>query len=81
MVDDKPVICEVNSEALLRHGYGVNIMTDGDLAWQALQSGSYNLLNNRPEHARAFRRGTGPQGARRRGMDLPVVVILRPFGR
>lgn len=44
MVDDEPLICKISTEILLRRGYAVDIITDGNLAWQALKSTRYDLL-------------------------------------
>ena len=44
MVNDDPCLCELNSEALWRHGYEVDVASDGKAGWEELQTNHYNLL-------------------------------------
>lgn len=51
VVDDKPCICQLSSEALILCGYQADTAKDGAVAWDALQLNSYDLLvtdNNMP---------------------------------
>jgi DNA-binding response OmpR family regulator len=52
VVDDDPLICQLNTEVLIAAGYHVDAAGDGDVAWDALQLINYDLLitdNNMPK--------------------------------
>jgi two-component system OmpR family response regulator len=74
VVEDDPVLCLVNSEALIRAGYEVDTAEDGQAAWEALQGKRYDLLvtdNNMP-------RVTGVELLKRlrsEGEDLPAILV------
>ncbi|HEU5070717.1 MAG TPA: response regulator [Verrucomicrobiae bacterium] len=44
LVEDDEDIRRLNTEVLIRHGYQVDAAEDGAVAWDALQSNSYNLM-------------------------------------
>jgi DNA-binding response OmpR family regulator len=44
VVDDEPLIRRVNTEVLINSGYRVDAAEDGAVAWQALNTYSYDLL-------------------------------------
>jgi DNA-binding response OmpR family regulator len=44
VVEDEPDIRQLNTEVLINSGYQVDAAEDGAAAWQALISGSYDLL-------------------------------------
>jgi two-component system alkaline phosphatase synthesis response regulator PhoP len=73
VVEDEPTIRKLNSEILVRHGYDVDAVEDGAVAWDTLQLKSYDLLitdNSMPKV-------TGIElieKVRAAGMPLPVVM-------
>jgi DNA-binding response OmpR family regulator len=44
VVDDDVSIRKLNTEMLIRSGYGVDAAADGEAGWEALQAKSYDLL-------------------------------------
>jgi len=44
VVDDEPLIRQLNTEILLDAGYQVDVADDGAVAWEALQLYNYDLL-------------------------------------
>ena len=44
VAEDDPVIRRLNAEVLKNSGYRVDAATDGAVAWEALQTKSYDLL-------------------------------------
>jgi DNA-binding response OmpR family regulator len=72
-VEDEPTIRKLNAELLVRHGYDVDAVEDGAVAWDTLQVKSYDLLitdNSMPKV-------TGVElieKVRAAGMALPVVM-------
>jgi two-component system alkaline phosphatase synthesis response regulator PhoP len=44
VVDDEPDIRQLNTEVLTESGYKVDVAEDGAVAWQALNTRSYDLL-------------------------------------
>jgi CheY-like chemotaxis protein len=44
VVDDDTVLCRIIARTLLGSGYQVHTAGDGAAAWEALQTGSYDLL-------------------------------------
>ena len=74
VVEDDPVLCLVNSEALHRAGYQVDTAEDGQAGWEALQAKEYDLLitdNNMP-------RVTGIELLKRlrsEGEALPAILV------
>ena len=78
VVEDDDEVRHLNTEVLIHHGYQVDAAENGEVAWQSLNAGSYDLLitdNNMP-------RVTGVEllkkvhGAR---MALPVIMATGLF--
>lgn len=44
VVDDEPLIRQLNTEVLLESGYEVDAAEDGAVAWETLQHSGYDLL-------------------------------------
>jgi CheY-like chemotaxis protein len=44
VAEDEPAIRRFNREVLIRSGYRVDAAEDGDIAWQTLNAGGYDLL-------------------------------------
>src|ERR1035438_6766615 len=73
VVEDEPTIRKRSTEILVRHGYDVDAVEDGAVAWDTLQLKNYDLLitdNSMPKV-------TGVElieKVRAAGMALPVVI-------
>jgi DNA-binding response OmpR family regulator len=73
MVDDEPLIREINTDLLIAAGYQVDAVADGAAAWDTLQLNKYDLIitdNTMP-------RMTGIEmieKLRSAGMALPVIM-------
>ena len=73
VVEDDEDVRRLSTEALMRHGYQVDAAEDGAVAWDALQSNSYDLLVT----DNAMPKVTGIellQKLRAAGMELPVIM-------
>ena len=44
VVDDEPLICQLNTDILAGAGYQVDVAGDGVAAWDALQRNDYDLI-------------------------------------
>lgn len=78
VVDDEPLIRQLNTEVLINYGYEVDAAENGEVAWQALNSDIYDLLvtdNDMPKM-------TGIDLLKRlhaARMDLPTIMVTATF--
>jgi DNA-binding response OmpR family regulator len=74
LVDDDPDICQLNSKALLKHGYEVDVAEDGETGWAELQNNRYNLLITKNDLPKLT--GVGLlKKVRSACMPLPVIMV------
>jgi len=73
VVDDDDDVRQLSVDALAAHGYGVEAVKDGAAGWQAIRSGSYDLVitdNRMPKM-------TGVEMiAKMRAARLPLPIIM-----
>lgn len=74
VVDDDLVLCVFHSEVLADAGFEVDMAEDGEAAWQALQTKTYDLLITDNQMPRV----SGIEllkKLRSEGQDMPVIMV------
>ena len=76
LADGDPDISQLNSKALLQHGYEVDIAEDGETGWENLQNSRYNLLIIKNDLSELT--GVGLlKKLRSACMPLPVIMVIQ----
>ena len=76
--DDDPILCRLISDFLVKDGFAVDTVSDGEQAWDALQHGHYDLLvtDNEMPHLTGVKL---IERMRQAGMSLPVIMASTSF--
>lgn len=78
VVDDEPLICEMNVELLACAGYHVDSAANGAMAWEAMLKHHYDLIVT--DHNMPIVTGVGLlEKIHAAGMDVPIVMLTGEF--